>query len=116
MSEHSGASMVDVTCRMDYAYDRYGNRSQEGGQNTGLSYVQVRATDISAATNRYVTGTRIQYDASGRVTVDPKLRGRQYEYDANGRQRWTAQTNGTDVATATYDWMGSIWRLRPAGQ
>jgi RHS repeat-associated protein len=105
-SEHPGTSTTTVTYRADYAHDRYGNRSQDGGQNYGLAYTQVRATDISATTNRYVSGTGIQYDAAGQITVDPKFRGRRYDYDANGRQRWTAQTDGTDVATAVYDGLG----------
>lgn len=105
-SEHPGTSTTDTTYRTDYAYDKYGNRSQDGAQNFGLPYTRVRATDFSAGTNRYVSVTGIQYDEAGQITVDPMFRDRQYDYDANGRQRWTARTDGTEAATAIYDGAG----------
>jgi YD repeat-containing protein len=38
--------------------------------------------------------------------VDSKFRGRQYNYDANNRQRWSALVDGTGAATSVYDGAG----------
>ncbi|HEX8649217.1 MAG TPA: RHS repeat-associated core domain-containing protein, partial [Pyrinomonadaceae bacterium] len=113
-SEYPGTTTTAATYRIDYAHDRYGNRSQDGGQNSGLSYVRVRATDISASTNRFVSG--VTYDAAGNITVDNKFRGRQYDYDVNGRQRWSADVDGSDPATAVYDGLGQRVEATAGGE
>jgi RHS repeat-associated protein len=76
----------------------------------------VRAIDISGGTNRYKSVTGVEYDAAGQVTVDPKFRGREYQYDANGRQRWTARLDGTGVATALYDGAGQRVETTAGGE
>ena len=90
--------------RADYDYDRYGNRMQSGGQNVNLPYIPVTAADLNAERNRFTSG--VTYDAAGQITVDGKFRGRQYLYDANGRMKWSAYTDGTGVATSVYDGLG----------
>ena len=93
--------------RADYDYDRYGNRMQlspEQSQNVNLPYIAVTAADINAQTNRFTSG--VTYDAAGQITADGKFRGRQYQYDANGRMKWSAYSDGTGVATSVYDGLG----------
>ena len=62
------------------------------------------SADINAQTNRFTSG--VTYDAAGQITVDGKFRGRQYQYDAQGRMKWSAYTDGTGVATSVYDGLG----------
>ncbi|HEX8844613.1 MAG TPA: hypothetical protein VF791_08210 [Pyrinomonadaceae bacterium] len=82
---------------INYDYDTFGNRYQKAAnQSNPLPYTAVEDTDISKATNRF-TFSQLTYDNAGNLTVDNKFRGRQYNYDANGRQKWTANLDGTDL-------------------
>lgn len=88
--------------RVDYTYDRWGNRYQGSGQGN----VPVADTDIDKTRNRFVTvgSTQMIYDAAGNLTIDQKFRGMQFTYDANSRMRRTDATNG--FTTSAYDAAG----------
>ncbi|MGB7925166.1 MAG: peptidoglycan DD-metalloendopeptidase family protein, partial [Pyrinomonadaceae bacterium] len=88
--------------RVDYTYDRHGNRYQGAGQGS----IPVAWEDVDRTRNRYVsTGSTLMiYDGAGNLTIDQKFRGLQYTYDANGRMRRTDGT--TQYAIATYDGVG----------
>lgn len=88
--------------RVDYTYDRWGNRYQGSGQGG----VPVADTDIDKTRNRFVTvgSTQMVYDAAGNLTIDQKFRGMQFTYDASGRMRRTDATNG--YTTSVYDAAG----------
>ncbi|HEX8844615.1 MAG TPA: RHS repeat-associated core domain-containing protein, partial [Pyrinomonadaceae bacterium] len=89
-----------------YDYDPFGNRYQKAAnQSNPLPYTAVEDTDISKSTNRF-TFSQITYDNAGNLTVDNKFRGRQYNYDANGRQKYAALTDGTGAAWSVYDGAG----------
>jgi RHS repeat-associated protein len=94
------------TYLINYAYDTFGNRYQSQASNqNALGYVAVEDADISKSTNRF-TSSQVAYDAAGNITVDSKFRGRQYQYDANNRQKWTALVDGTAATTSVYDGAG----------
>jgi RHS repeat-associated protein len=67
----------------------------------GLSAVS--SSDITAGTNRFVSGVA-SYDYAGNITTDSKFRSLNYAYDANGRQ--TSAANGSFTETQTYDCAG----------
>jgi RHS repeat-associated protein len=91
---------------LNYDYDQFGNRYQPQASNqSALSYTPVEDSDISQNTNRF-TFSQLSYDNAGNVTVDTKFRGRQYRYDANNRQKWTALADGTAEAVSVYDGAG----------
>jgi RHS repeat-associated protein len=91
---------------INYGYDQFGNRYQYLANNQGaLGYVAVEDSDISKTTNRF-TFPQITYDNAGNITVDGKFRQKQYQYDANNRQKWAALTDGTGAATSVYDGTG----------
>jgi RHS repeat-associated protein len=93
---------------INYNYDAFGNRYQYQASNPAstnpLPYIAVEDTHIAKTTNRYTSG--VTYDPAGNITLDNKFRGRQYQYDANGRQKWAALTDGTGAATSVYDGTG----------
>jgi RHS repeat-associated protein len=93
---------------INYDYDAFGNRYQYSASNptstNPIPYVAVEDAHINKATNRYASG--VTYDAAGNIAVDNKFRMRQYQYDANGRQKWTALPDGTGAATSVYDGTG----------
>jgi RHS repeat-associated protein len=91
---------------LNYDYDSFGNRYQhQAGNQAALAFTAVEDSHINRATNR-LTFPEMAYDNAGNVTVDGKFRGRQYSYDANNRQRWSALTDGTGAATSVYDGAG----------
>lgn len=95
--------------RVDYTYDRYGNRFQAADQGS----VPVAANEIDSKRNRFLSpnydpnnsaSPLIVYDAAGNITIDRKFNQRQYTYDANGRMR---RSDAVDqYALATYDGAG----------
>ena len=93
-----------MSWRLDYDYDRYGNRLQTGGQNYGLTYTQVQSSDINTQTNRFTNG--VTYNDGGEIISDSKFRGQQYQYDANGRMTWSANTDGSGAADSVYNGSG----------
>lgn len=120
-AEKHGQDMSQQSWRDLYNYDRWGNRYQQAAQQTQpLGYIPVEAGDIDRQTNRFTAQTQtaagVEYDHAGRIKRDTKFRGRQYAYDANGRQVWSALLNGTGEARAAYDALGQRVRTTFAGQ
>lgn len=101
VTEHQGSSMSTQTYAQGYTYDRYGNRFQSANSTLGL--LAVSSSDITAGTNRFVSGVAT-YDNAGNITTDSKFRSLTYAYDANGRQ--TSASNGTWTETQVYDCAG----------
>jgi len=101
VTEHPSSSMGTETYSQGYTYDRYGNRFQSANSTLGLPAVS--SSDITAGTNRFVSGVA-SYDAAGNITTDSKFRSLTYAYDANGRQ--TSASNGSFTETQTYDCAG----------
>ncbi len=106
--------------KQEFTYDRYGNRFQSGSGNT-IGFTPVVSSDISASTNRFVSGgaTPITYDAAGNITQDKKFRldpqgdGMNYTYDANGRQITAAGTDEIGTQDSVYDCVGQ--RVQTSG-
>jgi RHS repeat-associated protein len=104
-SEYRGDNFQQSSL-LNYSYDPFGNRYQSHSSNPQtLACTAVEDSDINKLTNRY-TFSQISYDNAGNITIDSKFRGRQYSYDANGRQRWTARLDGTGATTDVYDGAG----------
>jgi RHS repeat-associated protein len=108
-----------LTYRAAYTYDIYGNRYQSGAQNVGLpSYTNVVSSDVNTQTNRFTSGTGIQYDSAGNITTDQKFKQMQYKYDSNGKQRWAKKITDNSEANYVYDGLGQrvavqmsdVWR------
>jgi RHS repeat-associated protein len=110
-----------LTYKSKFSYDRFGNRFRKATDNTtgSPSTNWVEDNQIDPATNRFMNATTgITYDEAGNVTADPKFRGLQYKYDANGRMIWSATPSNTQQADAVYDGMGQriatkvggVWR------
>lgn len=112
-AEHRGDNGA-LTYRAHYTYDRFGNRFQNGGQNSNVSYTPVTPADIDAATNRFTSA--VTYDGAGQVTADGKFRGMQYRYDASGRMVWADTTAGGSETTAVYDGLGRRVQTVVGGQ
>src|SRR4029453_18042924 len=85
-----------------YDYDIYGNRFQYQAQNGGNPFTQgwVETGQISAANNRFTSG--VSYDNAGNITSDSKFRNRQFTYDANNRQRSSANIDGSNTVTSVF--------------
>jgi hypothetical protein len=66
---------------------------QNGGQNTNLIYAPVQSSEINPATNRFTTS--VTYDAAGQTLSDSKFRGMQYQYNPEGRMKYSANLNGS---------------------
>ncbi|MBV9957315.1 MAG: RHS repeat protein [Acidobacteria bacterium] len=91
---------------LNYDYDLFGNRFQRQTRNSGNPFVQkwVELGEIDLATNRYTSG--VTYDYAGNVTSDPRFRNLAYQYDANGRQKQSSASNGTNPIQAVFDGTG----------
>ena len=89
-----------------YDYDVYGNRFQYSAQNGGNPFTQVwvETGQISGSNNRFTSG--LTYDDAGNVTNDTKFRNKQFLYDANNRQRWSANLDGSGAEAAVFDGLG----------
>jgi RHS repeat-associated protein len=107
-SEYQQGTGGSPTWKQEFSYDRYNNRFQSGSGNTGMSFVSVVSSDITASTNRFIStgSTPVTYDASGNITQDAKFRSMNYTYDANGRQLTAAGIGGSPSQTSTYDCFG----------
>lgn len=106
-SEYPQGTGSTASWKQEFTYDRYGNRFQSGGGNTA-GYIPVVSTDITTATNRFISSgsTPVTYDAAGNITQDLKFRLMNYAYDANGRQV-SAAANDSDLSQASvYDCAG----------
>lgn len=97
---------LQQTYLLNYDFDVYGNRYQKQSRNAGNPFAQAWVEDgaFAPATNRFNTG--VTYDAAGFVKVDSRFRMRRFEYDANGRQRQSANIDGTGAVTSVYDGEG----------
>lgn len=120
-AEKYGQDMSQQSWRNLYSYDRWDNRYQQAAAQTQpLAYTPVEAGDVDRQTNRFTSPTLstpgVEYDHAGNVKRDTKFRGRQYAYDANGRQVWSALLNGTGEARAAYDALGQRVRTTFAGR
>lgn len=113
-SEYQQGTGSTPTWKQEFTYDRYGNRFQSGAGNTGVGFTPVVSSDVTAATNRFIsTGAApVTYDAAGNITQDKKFRidpqgdGMNYTYDANGRQVTAAGTDENGSQAFTYDAKG----------
>src|SRR5258708_1593220 len=88
---------------LNYNYDVLGNRYQYQSQNSNnpFSPVWVEAGQIDQTTNRFNSG--VTYDEAGNITVDSKFRNLQLQYDANNRQKQSANSDGSGVVVSVYD-------------
>ena len=88
---------------VNYEYDVFGNRYQKQAQNAGNPFTQkwVETADVTQATNRFSSG--VTYDSAGNITVDSKFRNLQFQYDANNRQKQSANLDGTGAVVSVYD-------------
>ena len=89
-----------------YDYDIYGNRYQYETQNGGNPFTPfwVETGQISTTTNRFTSG--ITYDDAGNITSDNRFRNKQFEYDANNRQRYSSNLDGSGGVRAVFDGTG----------
>jgi hypothetical protein len=100
---------------VNYSYDVFGNRYQYQSQNTSNPFTQfwVESGQISQTTNRFNSG--VTYDDAGNVTVDSKFRNLQFQYDANNRQKQSANSDGTGAVVSVYDAGGQRVATQVAG-
>jgi YD repeat-containing protein len=99
--------------KLKFSYDRFGNRFRKAADNTTGSPTTnwVEDNQIDPATNGFVNSTTgITYDEAGNVTADPKFRGLQYKYDANGRMIWSATTANTPKKPRRSTTQAESWR------
>ncbi|HEV2863860.1 MAG TPA: RHS repeat-associated core domain-containing protein [Pyrinomonadaceae bacterium] len=96
--------------RLDYSYDRYGNRlqsAQPGHQNFNIGYFAVEPGEVNPATNRLqFAANNFEYDGAGNVRTDPRFRGLRYDYDGGGRMTRTTNLDGGAETTSVYDGLG----------
>jgi RHS repeat-associated protein len=106
VAEYQSANMSSQTYSQAYTFDRYGNRFQSA--NTPLGLPAVSASEINAATNRFIASgsTPTTYDAAGNISIDTKFRGLKYDYDANGRQTAAKLLDDTNIQSSVYDCAG----------
>jgi RHS repeat-associated protein len=110
-AQYSGDNTPQLIYRNNYAYDRFGNRSQSTADNPSfnhpLPFVSVLASDINPSNNRFFSSSSFDYDNAGNVTLDNKFSMRQYSYDANNRQRNVSRTDGVGgTYISVYDGAG----------
>ena len=116
-AEYQQGTGAAPTWQQQFTYDRYGNRFQSGSGNSGMSYVSVVSSDITATTNRFIStgSTPTTYDAAGNITQDTKFRSMNYTYDANGRQISAAAIGGSPSQTSVYDCAGQRVQTTSSG-
>lgn len=105
--EHYGGSLENRSYLLNYDYDVYGNRYQKAARNQNNQVAQSWVEDgaYAAATNRFASSD-MTYDHAGNVVVDGRFRQRKYEYDANNRQRRSANLDDTGAVWSIYDGAG----------
>jgi RHS repeat-associated protein len=101
--EHYGGALESRSYLLNYDYDVYGNRYQKAARNQNNQVAQSWVEDgaYAATTNRLTSG--LTYDNAGNVTVDARFRLRKYEYDANNRQRRSANLDDSGAVRNVYD-------------
>jgi RHS repeat-associated protein len=100
---------------INYNYDLFGNRYQYQSQNSSNPFTQVwvEPSQVNQANNRYSSG--VTYDDAGNVTVDSKFRNLQFQYDANNRQKQSANLDGSGAVVSVYDAAGQRVATQVAG-
>jgi len=106
VSERYGANFAATSYRMEYDYNRYGNRLMAAGQTQARPYTPVAATEIDEQSNRFVPTTGVSYDDAGNVISDQKFSFLNYSYDANGRMKSVTTAGGASLGESTYDGLG----------
>jgi len=88
---------------VNYEYDVFGSRYQKQAQNGGNPFAQVwvESVQIDKSSNRFNSG--VTYDNAGNITVDSKFRNLQFQYDANNRQKQSANADGSNAVASIYD-------------
>jgi RHS repeat-associated protein len=120
-AEFYSSGFTTSAWQQQFTFDRYGNRFQSGGGNTGAGFTPVISTDITASTNRFIStgSTPVTYDDAGNITQDMKFRldaqgnGMIYSYDPNGRQLSAKRSDDTAILTSIYDGAGQ--RVQTSG-
>ncbi len=102
--EHYGGALESRSYLLNYDYDVYGNRYQKAARNQNNQVAQSWVEDgaYAATTNRFASSD-MTYDNAGNVTVDARFRQRKYEYDANNRQRRSANLDDSGAVRNVYD-------------
>ncbi len=100
---------------VNYEYDVFGNRYQKQAQNGGNPFTQVwvESGQVNQADNRFNSG--VTYDNAGNITVDSKFRNLQFQYDANNRQKQSANLDGSNAVVSVYDAGGQRVATQIAG-
>lgn len=100
---------------VNYEYDVFGNRFQKQAQNGGNPFPQVwvEAGAFDQATNRFNSG--VTYDNAGNMTVDSRFRNLQFQYDANNRQRQSANLDGSGAVVSVLDAGGQRVAMQAGG-
>ena len=100
---------------LNYDYDVYGNRYQKSSRNTGNPVAQSWVEDgaFNPTTNRFNSGTT--YDDSGNVVTDSRFRLRQFQYDANNRQKQSSNLDGSNAVVSVYDGAGQRVATKAGG-
>lgn len=115
-AEFYGSGFTTSAWQQQFTFDRYGNRFQSGGSNTGVGFTPVISTDITASSNRFIStgSTPITYDDAGNITqdlkfhLDPQGNGMVYTYDPVGRQISSKRSDNTNQVTSVYDGAGQL--------
>ncbi len=89
------------TWRQDFTYDRYGNRNFNQTNTTmPSSFASPAITNPAiSTTNKRITSSGYNYDASGNTTFDASLR--KFTYDAENKQTKVESTNSSQTVTGT---------------
>ena len=91
---------------INYDYEAFGNRYQTQAQNSGNPFPQsfVESDQIDLANNRFNSG--VTYDSAGNITADSKFRNLQFQYDANNRQKQSANLDNSGAVASISDAKG----------
>jgi RHS repeat-associated protein len=114
--ERYGTGLGSTAYDINYKYDPFGNRQQRAADNSGNTAIvqkMVESGDYNLVNNHYNSG--VSYDASGNITADPRFRNLLYGYDANGRQNYSAQANGSSPVTVIFDGAGQKVATKASG-
>ena len=114
--EKYGSSLASTAYEINYEYDPLGNRYQKSSANSGNSAIAqkwVEAGDYDLTNNRFQAD--MAYDEAGNIIADPRFRDMIYGYDANGRQDYSAQANGSSPVTVIFDGAGQKVATKASG-
>jgi RHS repeat-associated protein len=114
--EKYGTSLGSTAYDINYEFDTFGNRYQKSSANSGNSAIVqkwVEAGDYDLTNNRFQSD--VAYDEAGNIIADPRFRDMIYGYDANGRQDYSAQANGSSPVTVIFDGAGQKVATKASG-